>query len=408
MSNLIARQIIESLRTGVPIRAAVELVGSGQPKLEKQFQSLLDDIRRGTPRKNNGFVYFGDFGTGKSHVLEYFTTSAEKSNFVISRVTISKNLQLSNHRAVLSQLMSQMSTKDHREEALARILDDSTSRGFDYSSFQKWCRSEVTAGRLKSIYEGISLSLNNMRYGSEEFDKLMSYLAGSASQTEIRKAVGAPRAEVPPNDERTWETLHFVSNLFVHLGFNGWLLLFDELELIRMIGSQRAWVARGKSYAAITNWFGLDLGESNRTMASIGCMTSGWVEDIIDFGPKSWNDREHIPDALSASATPHLAKPALTALDFLRDQNAIQSLKLVWPDPEAKVKLQNSLRKIYSDAYGAKAPLLEIQGESFESIRIYIRRWIARWDLSRHGRDDVITVNAITQNFDIDEEEDDD
>jgi len=128
VTNLQTRQILESLRTGVPIREAVQLVGSGQPGLEERFTDLLDDIRVGKPRPNSGFVFFGDFGTGKSHALEFFSSAAVNKNFVVSRATISKNLQLSNHRAVLSQLMSQMSTTEHREEALARILDDSSRR----------------------------------------------------------------------------------------------------------------------------------------------------------------------------------------------------------------------------------------------------------------------------------------
>jgi len=407
MTNLVARQIVESLRTGVPIRDAVQIVGSGQPRLEEQFNQLLTDIRRGNQRSDNGFIYFGDFGTGKSHVLEYFSTVAENSNFVVSKVTVSKNLQLSNFRGILSSLMSQMSTKDHREEALARILDDSSSKGFDYSTFESWCQSEVSTGNLSSIYLAIATYLKNLRYGTEEFDKVMSYLSGAATKVEIKRAVSAPRAVVPPADLRTWETLHFVSNLFIHLGFNGWLLLFDELELIRMIGTQSARVSRGRSYAAISNWFGLGNKKTVRRYASIGCMTTGFVDDIINYGQNSWNDSSNVPSALEMSTSPQLVQPAETAMKFISAQDEKADLQLLWPDLETKITLQASLRAIYDAAYETKSPVLEIVGESFESIRIYIRRWIAQWDLHRQHRKDSLSVNAIKQNYVPDEDDSD-
>ncbi len=405
MANLISRQIVESLRTGVPIREAVQLVGSGQPRLEAEFNELLKQVRMGRPRKDSGFIFFGDFGTGKSHALEFFASSAENSGFVVSRVTISRNLQLSNHRAVLSQLLAQMSTKEHREDALARILDDSTSMGSDFSEFQKWCAGEVADGNLASIYRSIAQALPSMRYGTEEFDKLLSFLAGSATQQEIKKAVSAPRSEVPPNEERTWQTIHFISNLFVHLGFNGWILLLDELELIRMIGSSAARVARGKSYASLSKWFDFSKESKNRAFATIGCMTSGFVAEIIEYGPHSWNDKENIPSALLDSASPHLAPQAADALKFIIAQDDEKSLQLAWPNSEDKERLQESLRVIYESAFDTNVDALPIDGESFESIRIYIRRWIAKWDLSRHGRKDSITINAVTQNFESDDED---
>lgn len=408
MTNLQTRQILESLRTGVPIREAVQLVGSGQPGLEERFTDLLDDIRVGKPRPNSGFVFFGDFGTGKSHALEFFSSAAVNKNFVVSRATISKNLQLSNHRAVLSQLMSQMSTTEHREEALARILDDSNSKGFDYSDLVAWCETEVGAGRLSSIYKEIASKLHMLRYGTEEFDKLMSYFAGSASQVEIKKAVGAPRADVPTAETRSLQTLQFLSQLFLYLGYNGWVLLFDELELIRVIGSQAARVARGKSYAALTDWFGLDNKNSVRRIATVGCMTTSFVADIIDDqGQNSWNDSQLVPAALAVSRSSELVHPATTAMNFLRDQDSDTLLQLKWPNKSAKVKLQALIRELYDEAYGTTSPDLELVGEEYESIRIFIRRWIANWDLVRHGRTDSVSILAVKQNFDVPDEDSD-
>ena len=110
------RKAIEALRTGVPIREVIDLLGSGQPELEDQFTKLLQQKKRGDKTDANGFVFFGGFGTGKSHVLEAFTKIAIDSNFVVSRATISSNLKLGTPKEVIKALVSNTQTKAHLED----------------------------------------------------------------------------------------------------------------------------------------------------------------------------------------------------------------------------------------------------------------------------------------------------
>ncbi len=86
------RRAIEALRAGVPNRDAVRFLGSSQPKLEERFSRQLETFRDETVagRQDSGMIFAGDFGTGKSHLLERFQHMALEQGFVCSKVVVSK------------------------------------------------------------------------------------------------------------------------------------------------------------------------------------------------------------------------------------------------------------------------------------------------------------------------------
>src|SRR4030042_2397429 len=90
------RRAIEALRNGVPNRDAVAVLGCNQPEIEdkfrRQLQNTRDMITDGRP--NEGMLVAGDFGSGKSHLLEYLMHLALEQNFVCSKIVISKETQL--------------------------------------------------------------------------------------------------------------------------------------------------------------------------------------------------------------------------------------------------------------------------------------------------------------------------
>ena len=91
-----ARRAVEALRSGVPSRAAVAALGAAQTDIEDRFATLLDQVRSGklaVPRPG-GLIVGGGFGAGKSHLLEHLPHLALQSDFVVSRVVISKETPL--------------------------------------------------------------------------------------------------------------------------------------------------------------------------------------------------------------------------------------------------------------------------------------------------------------------------
>jgi hypothetical protein len=87
---------IEALRNGVPNRDAVSLLGCNQPEIEEKFRQHLENTKHALTSggRNEGILVAGDFGTGKSHLLEYLTNIALEKNFVCSKIVISKETPL--------------------------------------------------------------------------------------------------------------------------------------------------------------------------------------------------------------------------------------------------------------------------------------------------------------------------
>ena len=91
---------VEALRAGVPNRDAVQALGSSQPLVETRFREMLTNLSEGFSQngqqqaRTEGMLIAGDFGSGKSHVLEYLQHVALENNYVCSKVVISKETPL--------------------------------------------------------------------------------------------------------------------------------------------------------------------------------------------------------------------------------------------------------------------------------------------------------------------------
>ena len=91
-SAITSRLALEALRSGVPNRAAVRLLGCNQPQVEQRFTAMLDEVTDTDKSQGiaQGLLVSGDFGSGKSHLLVHLEHVALERNFICSKVTISK------------------------------------------------------------------------------------------------------------------------------------------------------------------------------------------------------------------------------------------------------------------------------------------------------------------------------
>ena len=406
------RRVIEALRTGVPIRDVIDLLGSGQPQLERQFNDLLASKRKGSSTSPNGFIFFGGFGTGKSHVLEAFTKIAIDSNFVVSRATISNTLKLGSPTDVIKSLVANTQTKAHLENGLEQLLADALESQVNFESFISWLSSEVEKGRLSSIYHGIAALLPKISYGTETFEVIMDYLRGGTVAARLKQSLDMRNLQFPDAKSRPAQTSAFLTRLFISLGYSGWVVLFDELELIRLLPGAPT---RGRSYAELAHWMGYNDLRPTQGLTVVGCMTSGYVSERIEYsGPTGPNELTVIPERMSAgSTTSSLAASAKLGMKLLQqwdNQGDEKSLQLVKPSNEAVREIQAELIKIYEAAYQTSVSAIPIKdlSKSQDPMRVHIRRWIVSWDLERQGKKAELTDNRVEQNFDVMNDDDDD
>src|ERR1039458_9218445 len=112
------RRAIEAVRSGVPSRDAVAVLGSGQPEAEDRFTALLEQVaERTAPEAGSpGLLLGGGFGAGKSHLLTHLGHLAASSGFVVSTVVISKETPLHDPAKVFRAAVESAVAPDRSEE----------------------------------------------------------------------------------------------------------------------------------------------------------------------------------------------------------------------------------------------------------------------------------------------------
>ena len=82
-SAITSRLALEALRSGVPNRAAVRLLGCNQPQVEQRFTAMLDEVTDTDKSQGiaQGLLVSGDFGSGKSHLLVHLETGRARAEF---------------------------------------------------------------------------------------------------------------------------------------------------------------------------------------------------------------------------------------------------------------------------------------------------------------------------------------
>ena len=397
------RKIIEALRTGVPTREVIELLSSGQVELETKFTTFLKQKKQGVKTSSNGFVFFGGFGTGKSHVLEAFSKKALDENFVVSRATISQNVKLGTPTDIIKSLLSQTQTLNHLEDGLERLLGDATATGNGFAPLITWVQNEVNSGQMSSIYLGIARGLANTRYGSDLFEQVIEFLRGSMVGGELKRTIGDGGLILPKPISRPRESAAFLTRLFVELGYAGWVVLFDELELIRLLNGH---VLRGRSYAELAHWMGFNGERPDQGLTVIGCMTSGYVQERIDWTRSGPSEMTTIPTRILASQSSHLFDATQYGMELLQGWAAEPVFNLHHPTKHDLSRVQSVLKDTYEDTYQITVNTLPIAQSSIDPMRVHIRRWIVSWDLERQGLEIDLLDNHISQVYVIEEDSD--
>lgn len=376
------RRAVEALRSGVPSRDAVLALGTGQPAAEDRFGATLDAAERGTA---GGLLLGAGFGAGKSHLLTHLAQLAQARGFAVSSVVISKETPLFDpakvFRAAVESLGASAGGSGPLAEAAA-ALDPDTPR---YAELTRWLVS--SAAPVDERFAATLLLHERMRGGevpdSEEvIDAVLRFWAGDPLRvTDLRRALkaagAAGRYSFPslPVRELARQRIRFLSRLLRAAGYAGWVVLFDEVELIGRYSA----LQRGRSYAELARWLGADPDDPSAPLAAVLAMT----DDFEAFVLSGKEDRTKIPARLRGKQTQEWDKLARLAEKGLRNISR-DLLLLEQPDAAELDRAYAVLKDLHGVAYGwtpPDVPGLERLGAT--RMRQYVRAWINAWDLLR-------------------------
>lgn len=387
-AELVARRrAVEALRSGVPSWDAVAVLGSGQPAAEDRFSALLERVgeQAWPAAEPPGLLLGGGFGAGKSHLLTHLGHLAMTSGFVVSTVVISKETPLHDPVKVFRAAIQTAVDPGRAHGVLAdsaAALDPDTPRFVELS---RWVNSP--AGGLDERFPATLLCHERLQGGDvpgsdETVDALVRFWGGEPLRmADLRRALRSVGAaglySFTPVAARDLarQRFRFAAQLMRAAGHTGWVLLFDEVELI----GRYSLLQRGRSYAELARWLSGQEGGPGLPLITVFAMTDDFEAAVLT----GKDDRTQIPARLRAKQSPEWDETATLAEAGMRHIER-DMLLLEPPSNDELDRAYATLKQLHGDAFRwspPDVPGLERLGAT--RMRQYVRSWINEWDLVR-------------------------
>ena len=375
--QLACRRAIEALRNGVPNREAVRILGSTQPQAEQQFQARLSQEGDGNL---GGMLIAGDFGAGKSHLLEHFEHLALDRNFVCSRVAVSKETPFYDLAKMFRSAADSGALPDGRVGAMVDEIGTKLTGPKDerYARFFRW--ADAADNGLHRIFPA-TLMVHERLPDQEALNAIRWFWSGDrVAVGDVKRGlrqIGQQSAytfRAPKLRELPPQRLRFVLEMIKTACYRGWVVLIDELELI---GSYSL-LQRARSYAELARWMGAADAASYPGLVVAAAITEDFVEAILE----EKGDRLKVPARLRERKEADTARQAELGMQWL----ASRRTRLGEVTDDAVEAAIDHIRRIYSRAYDWSAPAAAaaVGGAGFQKrMRYKVRSAITTWDLQR-------------------------
>ncbi len=380
-----SRRAIEALRAGVPNQDAVQALGSSQPELEKKFREQLKAVQDGFPqgKQSGGTLIAGGFGSGKSHILEYFKHIALAENFVCSKIVNSTETPLYYPAKVYRAAIEAATIPGKRGTGLTEIVTRLDFNNPAYAELYKWTHAADSA--ISSRFAATLYLYEHAKGDDEMRDRVIRFWSGDPINTsELRKylrdmgeAVTYKVDKVPVSQLAVQRHL-FTPRLMIAAGYSGWVWLIDEAELIGRYSLRQ----RARSYAELARLMGKLEGSNLPGLTCIFTINTAFESAVLDFR----NDEERIPAKFQSTAN---------QADSLLAGQAERGMQLIRREKAPLERLSDAaihdtfekVRAVYAAAYGWEPPADYALPDITARIRQHIKRWITEWDLRRLYRD---------------------
>lgn len=230
-----ARAIINALKNGVVPDENLELLCVGRTKELLEFSRCFEIVSEG-----GGTVKFlnGEYGSGKSFLLNVIKQNAVKSNFVVSRIQVDRSFRFNNPEHLYYHIMHNLTLNvtGKAVTSFESIFDLWVSKLQEYDDSKQAAddinRVIVALTRYNGSFARAFLAYIKARVGKDRIlsDAIASWLMGEKNIPANLKS----KFEVIGNVDRLNSTdfLKAFIELLKLLGYNGLIVLVDELELI--------------------------------------------------------------------------------------------------------------------------------------------------------------------------------
>lgn len=268
-----AQVIIKSLEGGVVPSIGVEHLLVGRNKEVEEVIRILENIEGG---QSDIRFWVGDFGSGKSFILATIEQIALKKNFVVSTLDLnpSRRFYATDRKAVAlyTEIIDNIKTRTTKSgNVLDTIIEQWLIQIFDKlandlsvdkakileGEYSKYVENEIldTIGNFNAVglsyefgqaiikyYEGFVNDNRSMRTNAIRWLR-----ADITTKTESKKILGINQII---NDDNWFDALKNMSELFLEIGYSGFVVNFDEAVNLYKIPQS---ITRQRNYERILN-----------------------------------------------------------------------------------------------------------------------------------------------------------
>ena len=271
-----ARRVIEALRSGVSSRAVGQYFSSARQGLLRQMQKRLDDVCE--KRISDGMIITGKYGEGKTHLLNTVFNMAHAQNMVVSFVSLSKETPFNNLHLVYQKLLNHTYLPKRLQPGFTDALMNITLNSPLSTEMQAYTVKQLEVDKLFFLFRAY--------FATDDMDEkfmLQADLEGdfiaNAKLKQIYKRIFSEKVVYNKNFSKTKHMdsyFSMISRLFLEMGYSGWVILFDEAELIGRLGKK----ARLKAYKNMADF--LFPKSEREAVYTIFALTSSFAEDVIE------------------------------------------------------------------------------------------------------------------------------
>lgn len=271
-----ACRVIEALRSGVPSRAAGEYFSEARPAMMQKIQSKLEQVHESG--HSDGMIFTGRYGEGKTHLLGTVFGMAFAHNMVVSYVSLGKETPVDKPYLLFPKLIANTYLPGAAQPGFRQKLEDLTQGSSISGELLAYAAKELETDKLYFLLKAF--------LGTQEEEERYAFLAdlegdfttGQVIKRSYRRITGTA-AKFNQNFSKTkhgFDYFYFTSHLFKTLGYGGWVLLFDEAELLGGMGKK----TRAKSYVQMQRF--LKPSPKLEGVFSLFAFSSSYAEDVID------------------------------------------------------------------------------------------------------------------------------
>lgn len=268
-----ARRLIEHLRSGVPLPPDEQPPTTGRAPLCNRVAALLDTV---AAEGSSALAIQANYGDGKTHALRAIWHLAVEHRFVVSNVTLTRETPFDRLDRVYPKLMAETYLPGARQPGIDRLVTGITAGGERAQQLLRFAAD--------NLHPKLYALAHNLIDGSsaEAVEVLVRDLARlDLPLSELRRIdrgnFGRPlkldRFSAPRDVRDYFRLVDFLIGLS---GYAGWVILFDEVELVGRLGRG----GRAKAYANIGRLATSGLGCSH--LLSVFAVASNFYDTVLE------------------------------------------------------------------------------------------------------------------------------